>query len=95
VTIGEPGTIVGAFETAHFSESATTLGPGDSLFLYTDGVTEARRAGVFFGEERLLEALAVPGTTTEVVQHVLDRVLEFQHQVPGDDIALLAVRATD
>ena len=94
VTVGEPGTIVGAFETAYFSETTIFLGEGESLFLYTDGVTEAVRAGDFFGEQGLIDALAAPATTHELIQQVLDRVLEFQQNVPRDDIALLALRAT-
>lgn len=94
VTVGEPGMIVGAFETAHFSETTILLGDGETLFLYTDGVTEAGRAGDFFGEQGLIEALAEPATTPELIHRVLDRVLEFQQHLPRDDIALLAIRAT-
>ncbi len=94
VTVGEPGMIVGAFETAHFVETTIFLGEGESLFLYTDGVTEAGRAGDFFGEEGLIDALAAPATTPQLIHQVLDRVLEFQQNVPRDDIALLAFRAT-
>ena len=94
VTVGEPGMIVGAVETAHFSETTILLGEGESLFLYTDGVTEASRAGELFGEEGLLEAIAAPATTPQLIQQVLDRVLEFQQNVARDDIALLALRAT-
>ncbi len=94
VTLGEPGMIVGAFETAHFSETTIVLGKGESLFLYTDGVTEAGRAGDFFGEQALIDALAAPANTPQLIQRVLDRVLEFQQNVARDDIALLALRAT-
>ncbi len=94
VTVGEPGTIVGAVETAHFSETTILLGEGESLLLYTDGVTEASRAGELFGEAGLLEAIAAPATTPQLIQQVLDRVLEFQQNVARDDIALLALRAT-
>ncbi len=93
VAVGEPGTIVGAFESAHFSESTTMLCAGESLFLYTDGVTEATRAGEFFGEQALHDALVAPLDAQALVHGVLDRVLEFQEQLPRDDIALLAVRA--
>lgn len=92
---GQPGTFVGAFEDAHYDESVMLLGPGESLFLYTDGVTEARHEGAFFGDERLLAALARPAAPEELVQGVLDRVLEFQAQVPSDDIALMAMRVPD
>ena len=91
--VGEPGMIVGAFEHAHFSETEMLLSPGESLFLYTDGVIEASRAGEFFGEQGLIDALVSSAATADLVQRVLDRVLEFQEQVPRDDIALLAIRA--
>ena len=93
--VGEPGMIVGAFDDAYFSETTTSLGVGESLFLYTDGVTEAGGAGNFFGEDGLFAVLAEPASTPGLIVGVLDRVLEFQHQVPRDDIALLAIRATD
>jgi sigma-B regulation protein RsbU (phosphoserine phosphatase) len=93
-TFGEPGMIVGAFDPAHFSESTMHLGRGESLFLYTDGVPEARRDGELFGEERLLEALAAPATLPDLIDRVLDQVLEFQRHHPRDDIALLALRAS-
>jgi sigma-B regulation protein RsbU (phosphoserine phosphatase) len=42
-----------------FRETSIALGPGDRLFLYTDGITEGMRAsGEEFGTDRLLEALA-------------------------------------
>lgn len=92
--IGAPGTIVGAFDDAYFSEVTLHLGADESLFLYTDGVTEASRAGDLFGEHGLVRALAEPAEPTDVIHRVLDQVLEFQEQLPRDDIALLALRAT-
>ncbi|WP_281351776.1 SpoIIE family protein phosphatase [Nocardioides piscis] len=71
------------------------LTPGDSLFLHTDGVTEARRDGEFFGDERLLQALAAPGTPASLIVGLLEQVLDFQRQVPRDDIALLVVRVPE
>jgi len=93
--LGEPGMIVGAFDSAHFAEATMLLGKGESLFLYTDGVTEARRDGDLFGEERLLQALAAPVALPELIQQVLDQVLDFQRHLPRDDIALLAIRVPD
>ena len=89
---GKSGTFVGAFDEVHFSEAEMTLHPGESIFFHTDGVTEARQGREFFGDSRLVEALAEPDAPWVVVQRVLDRVLDFQGQLPKDDIELLAVR---
>lgn len=89
--LGRHGTIVGVVDPAQFFDTEVVLGPGESLFLYTDGVTEARGDGDFFGEERLVEALARTRGLDERVRGILDQVLEFQGNVPRDDIALLAV----
>lgn len=95
VQVGAPGSVVGAFESGDYREATLTLAPGDSLFVYTDGATEARGDEDFFGEERLLEALLPAAAPAELVQRVLDAVLDFQDQLPRDDIALLALRVPD
>ena len=54
VPFGPPlGSFEHSYECAH---AMLTL--DDSLVLYTDGVTEARRAGEMYGERRLIEAAA-------------------------------------
>ena len=89
--VGEPGMVVGIFESVPYVESTVVLAPGDSLFAYTDGATEARRGDAFFGEERLLGTISAAAGPTGLVHRVLDEVLDFQGQLPRDDIALLAV----
>jgi sigma-B regulation protein RsbU (phosphoserine phosphatase) len=72
------------------------LAPGGSLFLYTDGVTEAtNESAEFFGEERLRIALrsCSGGAPQELVMHVLGEVRTFAGAAaPFDDIAMLACR---
>jgi len=53
------GLVVGCMSGMRYKTTSVTLAPGDRLFLYTDGVTEAKDvAGGFFGEGRLSEALS-------------------------------------
>ena len=53
-----PGFVLAGMEGVRYRENTLQLEPGDTLYLYTDGVTEATDAGQqLFGEERLQAAL--------------------------------------
>jgi len=53
------GTVVGAFDFVGYVEGRTTLGAGDLLVLYSDGISEAQNAvGEEFGDERVAEFAA-------------------------------------
>ena len=55
---GCSGRALGVFDDANLTDQEIHLAPGDTLLLYTDGVTEARAPdGTFFGEERLASLL--------------------------------------
>ena len=67
--------------------------PARRSVLYTDGVTEGRGAGGFFGEERLRASIAAHDTSADALaQGILDDVLDFQQGEPRDDIAVVALR---
>lgn len=71
------------------------LSPGDTLLLYTDGMTEANNPhGVQFGEGRLLDALRLHDPACEdLPQALLRRVREFEAgSAQADDITCVAVR---
>ena len=92
---GGPGSVVGIQANLAFEPRDLRLQPGDTLLLYTDGVTEAfDRDRSCFGEARLLRALAAtPPGSKAMVERVLESVRAFAHGAPqSDDIALLALR---
>ena len=93
--VGEHGTAVGLVERLDLTCTTHVLGPGDTLLLYTDGVTERRRGDEQFGVERLRRAGgAAAGRPAArlltVVRAALGRFTTSPHD---DDIALLALRA--
>jgi sigma-B regulation protein RsbU (phosphoserine phosphatase) len=92
-SLGVPGTLVGVVEEPEFHEVSAVLAPGETIVLYTDGVTEARRGMVEFGEERLRDVVAATGASVHTVTAgVLAAALDFQGGRPRDDIAVVAVR---
>ena len=94
-TVETPGMIVGMLREARFRTVARTLAPGETLLLYTDGVTEARVEGQQLGVGRLAAMLRdCRGMTAQAIAERLEQlVLDYLNGRPHDDIALLALRA--
>ncbi len=88
------GILLGGLPEITLSERRLELEPGDTLVLYTDGVTEARIAGRLFGEERLAELVreCAGCSAAEIVDRIRRVVVEFQHGQPADDLAVVALR---
>ncbi len=83
-------------EKYRFRDHTVTLAPGDALFQYTDGVTEATDASdELFGEARLLAVLADSRSADPaiVLPFVHARIGEFVGDAPQfDDITMLGLR---
>ena len=88
--------MLGAFPFWKCSEAAVDLALGDTLVLYSDGVTEAGMENDDeFGETRLKQALmeirGAPANT--IVQQVVERVSKFGGAHRSDDVTVVALRA--
>lgn len=89
------GLPLGVAPGSEFAQGEFTLEPSDSVFLYTDGIMEARNAKEEeYGEERLAELLggkdAVPEELIELVRH--DVAAFTQDRPQHDDLTALAFR---
>ncbi len=88
--------VLGVAPGHEYHNGEVRLAPGDTLFLYTDGITEAQNASEEeFGEERLDEKLTSLGKATAhaAVTAVVDAVHAFVGDAPqSDDITCLAMR---
>lgn len=91
-----PNFILAGIESASYHKNEIQLLPGDEIFLYTDGVTEAtNNSQELFGECRLKETINMnPEETVESrcknVKHSIDRFVGEAEQF--DDITMLSVR---
>ena len=95
--IEEPGgMVIGLLPEAEYETGKLQLKPGDSIFLFTDGVTEAMNGEErFFGEKRLRQTLSehAKDTPKDAVEAVLGAVSEFTAgAAQSDDITVMALQ---
>jgi serine phosphatase RsbU (regulator of sigma subunit) len=88
------GLPLGVDEDAAYTTAETDLRPGDVVFACTDGLTEARREGRQFGDERLDALLAEHGRVLDpdALVHLLQREVEAWAPSLDDDMVILALR---
>ncbi len=91
------GILIGVDMGKPFDPTRLTLRPGDTLLLYTDGVTEAMDVGSeLYGEQKLLDLLdrRMPELqdSNEIVEAVFQDVLDFSRgRDLADDVTVLAL----
>ena len=87
------GPLIGPFPQWTGSERHIALNPGDTVVLYSDGVTEARRGDELFGIPRLIELLdrTQDLDAAMTVALIEESVLDFADS-PSDDLAVVAIR---
>jgi len=82
------GTVLGMFREWHCQEATVDLGPGDTLVMYSDGVTEAGgESGEEFGEDRLLAV--IQATRHQKIEAVLDCALQAATRAGQSDYCTL------
>ncbi len=90
------GFLLGCLKETFIKDEEITLKPGESITLYTDGITEARNAeGEFFGEERFINLLNKHDYTCLVEFHhaIKDGISSFVMDAPqSDDITFLTFK---
>jgi PAS domain S-box-containing protein len=93
------GMPLGCSEEAEYETRIYSLGPGDTLIIYSDGVTEARnREWELFGMQRFVETVkeSVGVSAESLVNEIVSRVDVFrQGEILSDDISLLVLRSLD
>jgi sigma-B regulation protein RsbU (phosphoserine phosphatase) len=96
---GVKGIILGVRPDAVYSSGQLFLAPGEGIYVFTDGVTEANNSAEdMFGETRLEAVLRACGgsRSAEIVKSVAAAVRGFVGDaLPFDDITMLAIRRVD
>jgi sigma-B regulation protein RsbU (phosphoserine phosphatase) len=88
-----PSFVLAGMEDIKYRQNEITLQPGDRLFLYTDGVTEATDAGKqLYGENRLLQFMNryAQNTAADILHKLKEELDRFVGEAPQfDDITML------
>jgi phosphoserine phosphatase RsbU/P len=95
--IESTGLPLGMFHEVDFSATRLRLETGDMLFLYTDGLSEARRADDEYGVDRVshLVRQAAAKRPAELIASCLSDLRTFIDGPPLDDLTLLAIQRMD
>ena len=95
---GRPGTLLGLLPDPELHDSRTSLRSGDSLILFTDGVTEARNRinRDLYGDNRLREVINGLGdmSAAQIADAIQQSVRTFSCGEPSDDAVTLVAQAS-
>ncbi len=85
---------IGIFRGATYPTNRAVLPDGSCVVMYTDGITEARRDQVLFGEARLRQAIRanILLDSQDLADALLETVKEYSGGVLADDCAVVAIR---
>lgn len=95
VALEASGLLLGVKAAAPYTTSDIPVGPGDVLIMFTDGVTEARRAdGEQFGEQQVctLVRTCAGRLPEDMVNRVMDALATWGGHPPVDDQTIVVVR---
>jgi serine phosphatase RsbU (regulator of sigma subunit) len=95
VRLAPTGPALGMMPDMTFAARDTVLAPGETLFAFTDGVTDARdQSGRFFSEERLLELLSNGAPSAKALLDTVENAVASYSagSERSDDVTMLAVR---
>lgn len=86
--------LLGGLDCVNYRANTDRLEKGDILYIYTDGVTEARnKSGEMFMNERMCSVVKSNSSPEKLCNEMLDKVNEFCSGVEQfDDITMLALK---
>jgi len=88
---------LGVVDHQDFNDNCTewTLRAGDSVYIYSDGLTEAQNVdGEMWGRERLVQFLSRPDLNSPRLEPLKQQLMQFTEQAPAsDDISIIEIQA--
>lgn len=95
IALESTGPAVGVIENSIYKQKEVKLSAGDSLILYTDGITEARCDKEALGPDGFELMLSNIGSlgAQDLTQEIIDKVRSYTDGVLRDDVALLVIKS--
>lgn len=92
--LASTGPLVGAFSDTQYDPARVTVHAGDSLVLYTDGLTEARDGEGLFGETRTMDLVREKAgqPPADIVTALVGEAVGYSKGTLKDDLAILVIR---
>jgi len=90
------GSVLGRlFRGETYEQAIVPLDPGDRVVLFTDGVSESRRAGEDFGDERIIDVVRSHRElgAAELQEKIVEAITSFTSGAFGDDVTLVVIAA--
>jgi sigma-B regulation protein RsbU (phosphoserine phosphatase) len=94
VWLDQGGMVLGIWADPQYDEGTVQLAKGDTIVLYTDGVSEsANEAGVEYGSRPIVDLLnQTTGNSAEICQKIIESAETFNFGPARDDITCVCVR---
>lgn len=96
--LGIGGMVLGAFEDSSYKEESVLIGPGDTLLVFSDGISEAfNKDSEEFGEPKLIEVVKenIESTEEQLVNKIVGAVRQHMEDLPqSDDMTLVVIKRT-
>jgi serine phosphatase RsbU (regulator of sigma subunit) len=91
------GLIMGQFEHLSLSDETLNLGTGDTLVVYTDGLTDTvNNQDEDYGHDRLVDAMkCAPACAQDMLTHILKNLKAFAGPAPQPDDLTLLILTSD
>jgi sigma-B regulation protein RsbU (phosphoserine phosphatase) len=92
-SLNATGVPVGLFCQSEYGMLKISMQKGDSLFLYTDGLTESSNDGIEYGEEKLKKQLlsALNGSANDIIENIIHDHKNFLKNSPKFDDVTVSV----
>ena len=90
------GSVLGRlFRGETYDQAIVPIDPGDRVVLFTDGVSESRRAGEDFGDERIIDVVRSHRElgAAELQEKIVEAITNFTSGSFGDDVTLVVIAA--